>query len=82
MGIGVGLVTPQKIRELRDKLYRKAKQEKEYRFYTLYDKVYREDILLFPYRLARANGGAPGVDGRTFAGIEEYGLKKWLQELS
>ena len=81
-GIGSNLVTPEKIRELRRKLYAKAKQEKEYRFYTLYDKVYREDILLFSYRLCRSNGGAPGVDGEAFSDIEEYGVEKWIQELA
>jgi len=81
-GIGSNLVTPEKIRELRRKLYAKAKQEKEYRFYTLYDKVYREDILTFAYRLCRSNGGAPGVDGEAFSDIEEYGVEKWIQELA
>jgi RNA-directed DNA polymerase len=57
------LETPEKIRELQRRLYRKAKQEKEYRFYRLYDKVYRMDILSHAYRLVRANKGAPGIDG-------------------
>ena len=78
------LETPEKIRELQRKLYRKAKQEKEYRFYLLYDKVYRLDILNYAYRLVRANKGAPGVDGETFASIEERdgGLEKYLQEIA
>jgi RNA-directed DNA polymerase len=69
----VTLETPDRIRELQRKLYRKAKQEKEYRFYLLYDKVYRRDILSHAYRLVRANKGAPGVDGESFKGIEKKG---------
>src|SRR5947208_3203603 len=74
----MSLATPSKIRELQIKLYRKAKNEPGYRFYMLYDKIYREDILAHAYALARANKGAPGVDGQTFEQIESVGLEEWL----
>src|SRR5438034_6519568 len=75
----MSLITPSRIRELQIKLYRKAKNEPQYRFYLLYDKVYREDILAHAYELVRANKGAPGVDGQTFADIELQGLAGWLK---
>ena len=74
----MSLVTPSKIRELQIKLYRKAKNEPGYRFYLLYDKIFREDILAHAYALVRANQGAPGVDGQTFEQIELTGQEKWL----
>jgi RNA-directed DNA polymerase len=77
----MSLATPIAIRTLQRKLYRKAKVEPTYRFYLLYDKIYREDILQHAYVLARANAGAPGIDGMTFAQIEASGLEKWLAGL-
>jgi RNA-directed DNA polymerase len=74
----MSLATPSKIRELQIKLYRKAKSEPGYRFYMLYDKIWREDILAHAYAQARANKGAPGVDGQTFEQIESAGLEEWL----
>ena len=74
----MSLATPDKIRMLQRKLYHKAKEEPDYRFYLLYDKIYRADILVHAYDLARANQGAPGVDGQTFAEIETLGLEEWL----
>src|SRR5205814_10378436 len=59
----------------------KAKGSPNFRFYALYDKVYREDVMAFAYECCKANGGAAGVDGQTFEDIEEYGVKKWLDEL-
>jgi len=78
------LKTPEKIRELQRKLYQRAKQEKEYRFYLLYDKVYRLDILNHAYNLIRANKGAPGVDGETFERIEEKegGVEGYLEAIA
>jgi RNA-directed DNA polymerase len=74
----MSLTTPSKIRELQIKLYRKAKNEPGYRFYMLYDKVYREDVLAHAYARARANKGASGVDEQTFEEIESAGLAEWL----
>src|SRR5258707_15480441 len=74
----MSLATPSKTRELQIKLYRKAKNEPGYRFYMLYDKIYREDILAHAYALARAHQGAPGVDGQTFEQIESTGQERWL----
>lgn len=78
----MSLRPPEKVRKLQRTLHAKAKESPGYRFYALYDKVYREDILLYAYRCCKANGGAAGVDGETFADIESYGQKRWLGELS
>ncbi len=79
----MSLTTPDVIRTLQRKLYTKAKQEPAYRFYALYDKVWRADILMFAYRLVRANKGSPGVDGMNFEDIEQKtGIETFLSELA
>jgi len=77
----MSLVTPESIRRLQRKLYLKAKAEPAFRFYVLYDKIWREDILAHAWALAKANGGAAGVDGMTFAEIEAAGMQEWLAGL-
>ena len=72
------LKTPEHIRELQTKLYQKAKQEAGFRFYALYDKVYRKDIIEHAYHLVKANKGAPGIDGITFEALEE-GAERYLE---
>ena len=72
----MSLETPFKIRMLQRQLYVKAKAEPYYRFYLLYDKIYREDVLAHAYDLAKANKGAPGVDEQTFEQIESGRLKE------
>jgi RNA-directed DNA polymerase len=77
----VSLATPAKLRTLQRALYATAKRDPARRFHVLYDKVWREDILAHAFALSRENGGAPGVDGVTFAQIETYGVARWLGEL-
>jgi hypothetical protein len=64
------LVTPISVQKLRTALHAKAKEEPEFRFYAVYDKIYRMDVLEHSYACCRANKGAPGVDGLTFEGVE------------
>jgi len=79
----MSLTTPLTIRTLQRKLYAKAKQEPAYRFYALYDKTYREDLLSHAWRLVRSNGGSPGIDGITFEAIEHgEGVEGFLRELA
>jgi RNA-directed DNA polymerase len=78
----VSLTPPPKVQKLQTTLHAKAKGAPGYRFYRLYDKVYRQDILEFAYQRCRSNGGAPGVDGQTFEDIEAYGRDRWLDELT
>ena len=76
------LSTPDSVRKLQRALYAKAKSEAGFRFYALYDKIYREDVLAHAFAQCRSNKGAPGVDGQDFADIEAYGLETWLGELA
>jgi group II intron reverse transcriptase/maturase len=80
--IGVSLQTPQTVHKLQAALHAKAKGSPGFRFYSLYDKLFRTDVLAHAYASCKANGGAPGVDGQTFADIEEYGVERWLGELA
>jgi RNA-directed DNA polymerase len=79
--IGVSLTTPTKLEEFQEKLYVKAKAEPTFRFYQLYDKLYRWDVLVEALRRAKANRGAAGVDGQTFEQVAEYGEERWLRDL-
>lgn len=78
----MSLAPPDKVRKLRETLHAKAQGSPGYRFYLLYDKVYRRDILGCALDRCRSNGGAPGIDGQTFADIEAYGADRWLDELA
>ena len=76
------LSTPRSVQKLQRALHAKAKTEAGYRFYALYDKIHREDILAHAYAQCRSNKGAPGVDGQDFADVEAYGVERWLGELA
>ena len=76
------LTTPKRVQKLQMALHAKAKAEAGYRFYALYDKISREDILVHAYAQCRSNKGAPGVDDQDFADIEAYGVERWLAELA
>jgi len=78
----MSLTTPPSVQKLQTALHDKAKGSPNFRFYALYDKVHRQDVLVFAYECCKANGGAAGVDGQTFEDIEGYGVGKWLDELA
>ncbi len=76
------LSTPQNVQRLQRALHAKAKAESGFRFYALYDKIYREDILAYAYAQCRSNKGAPGVDRQDLADVEAYGPERWLGGLA
>jgi len=75
------LEIPIKVQELQEALHAKAKGSPDYRFYSLYDKLYRADVMAEAYRRSRENGGSAGVDGQRFEDIKKYGEIRWLDEL-
>ena len=78
----MSLTTPASVQKLQTALHAKAKGSPGFRFYVLYDKVYRKDILAHAYLCCKANGGAAGVDGQRFEDIQVYGEERWLDELA
>ena len=76
------LATPISVQKLQTALHAKAKAEAGYRFYALYDKISRDDILAHAWAKCRANKGAPGVDRQAVAEVEAYGVERWLGELA
>src|SRR5450432_3601371 len=78
----MNLATPSSVQKLQTALHDKAKESPNWRFHALYDKVYRRDVLAFAYECCKVNGGAAGVDGQSFEGIEERGVERWLDELT
>jgi RNA-directed DNA polymerase len=75
-GLAMSLTTPESVQKLQAALHDKAKKSPDFRFYALYDKVYRKDVLTFAYECCKAKGGAAGVDGQTFEDIEAYGAER------
>src|ERR1700692_3741559 len=78
----MSLATRESGQKLQTALHDKAKKSPDFRFYALYDKVYRKNVLTFAYKCCKANGGAAGVDNQTFEDIEAYGAERWLDELT
>jgi group II intron reverse transcriptase/maturase len=78
----MSLSTLSSVQKLQKALHAKAKGEARFRFYALYDKVYRPDVLWSAWRRCLVNGGAPGINGQTFDDIIQYGHMKWLKELA
>src|SRR3981081_2592340 len=81
-GLTMSPVTPASVQKLQTALHAKAKEAPSFRFYALYDKVHRKDIVTYAYECCKANGGAAGVDGQKFEDIEAYGVERWWDELA
>jgi len=81
-GLAMSLTTPESVQKLQAALHDKAKKSPDFRFYALYDKVSRTDVLTFAYDCCKANGGAAGADDQTFEDIEAFGTERWLDELT
>src|SRR6201998_946395 len=81
-GLVMSLATPESVQKLQAALHDKAKKSPDFRFYAMYYKVYRPDVLTFAYQCSKANGGTAGVDDQTFEDIEAYGAERWLDELT
>ena len=78
----MSLTTLTSVQKLQMALHAKAKESPDFRFYALYDKVYRKDVLVYAYQRCKANGGAAGVDNQTLEDIEQHGVERWLDELA
>jgi RNA-directed DNA polymerase len=78
----ISLTTLTSVQKLQMALHAKAKESPDFRFYTLCDKVYRTDVLVYAYQRCKANRGAAGMDNPTFEDIEQYGVERWLDELA
>src|ERR1035437_2868661 len=81
-GLVMSLTNPESVQKLQTALHDKAKKSPDFRFYAMYDKVYRKDVLTFAYKCFKANSGAAGVDDQTFEDIEAYGAERWLDVLT
>jgi RNA-directed DNA polymerase len=80
--LAMSLTTPESVQKLQAALHDKAKKSSDFRFYALYNKVYRKDVLTFAYECCKANGGAAGIDGQMFEDIKAYGTERWLDGLT
>ena len=82
MGTGENLGASEKVQRLQMALHAKAKETPSLRFYSLSDKVWRDDVLAVAWQMVRRNGGAAGPDGETVARVEAFGVERWLEELA